>query len=110
MSALLVGAGVAVGIAFVGSVPTWLLVMVLAVPAVVAIGVIAAVIRQARSDPAGLMLGQITGTEYESIRRLTLGDSSRGERVEDVVAGFSIQSPGQVPSSAQVDPAREEST
>ncbi|WP_431835922.1 hypothetical protein [Cellulomonas sp. Y8] len=37
-------------------------------------------------DPAKLMLGQITGSEYASIQSVTLGDSSRGERVATVAA------------------------
>jgi hypothetical protein len=36
-------------------------------------------------DPSKLMLGQITGTEYADIHRITLGDSdSGGRRVEAV--------------------------
>jgi hypothetical protein len=32
------------------------------------------------TDPSRLMLGQITGTEYANIRRITLGDSDSGRR------------------------------
>jgi hypothetical protein len=35
-------------------------------------------------DPSRLMLGQISGRDYAEIQKVTLGDSSSGERVESV--------------------------
>jgi hypothetical protein len=35
-------------------------------------------------DPSKLMLGQISGRDYAEIQKITLGDSSSGERVESV--------------------------
>jgi hypothetical protein len=35
-------------------------------------------------DPSKLMLGQISGRDYAEIQKVTLGDSSSGERVESV--------------------------
>lgn len=78
---VVVTAGVAVAIALVGDSLT-LVAIILAFIALFAIGLVVTVMRQTARDPSALMLGEITGTEYEAIRRLTLGDSSAGERVE----------------------------
>jgi len=75
-----------VSIALVGSDLEWLIVVILGVAVVVITGIAIAVLRQTRRDPAGLMLGQITGSEYARIRQLTLGDSKTGERLTTVGA------------------------
>jgi hypothetical protein len=80
MSGLVAGVGVLVAVELIGSRSSWLIGPVLLVVGVVLIGVIRAVLKQAQSNPAGLMLGQVTGDEYRQIRGLTLGDSSGGER------------------------------
>lgn len=45
-----------------------------------AVLLIGAVFTLTLKDPSKLMLGQVTGTEYAEIQRVTLGDSSSGER------------------------------
>jgi hypothetical protein len=39
----------------------------------------------ALKDPSKLMLGQISGRDYAEIQKITLGDSSSGERVERMI-------------------------
>jgi hypothetical protein len=75
------GGVVVLCVALVDSESSWLIMPLIAVALVVAIGAMVAVFRRAGTDPAGLLLTHVTGPEYESIRRLTLGDSSAGEHV-----------------------------
>ncbi len=106
MSSLVTTGAVVGAIALIRSGAAALGVVVLGVGALILTGVIIAVIRQAQKDPAGLMLGQITGAEYEAIRRLTMGDSSHGERVETFASGGILE--GQVTAStAEVEPVEE---
>lgn len=49
---------------------------------------IGAVLLIALLDPMKLMLGQVGGDEYIAHRRLTLGDSTSGERVANVVVAL----------------------
>lgn len=108
MSTLIMSAAVVISVAFIESDSSAIAVSIIGVAALVVVTIIVAVIRQARSDPAGLMLGQITGSEYEAIRRLTLGDSAEGERVETVTTGFVIDGEATPAALAEVDP-REDS-
>jgi hypothetical protein len=52
---------------------------------VAAIGIICLVLRMCWKDPSKLMLGQITGRDYALIQRLTLGDSTSGDKSSDIV-------------------------
>jgi hypothetical protein len=70
----------------------------LLVVAVIFVWLLAAVIRQAKSDPAGLMLGQVTGDEYQRIRALNMGDSSGGERT--VVGPVQVTDPDAIEATA----------
>jgi hypothetical protein len=89
-------AAVAFTVALVGTRSSWLIGFIVAYVGLTGVGLLIAVMRQASKDPTGLQVGQLTGSEYESIRRLTLGDSSSGERIEilrpsgdDVIDGTS---------------------
>jgi hypothetical protein len=73
-------AAVGVTYALVDSGSSSLVPYVLAFIGLLAVGLIVAVLAIAWKDTSRLMLGQITGSEYESIRRLTMGNSSTGER------------------------------
>jgi hypothetical protein len=84
---------VVVCVAAIDSELDWLVLPLMILAVVIAVGVMAGVFFRAGTDPAGLMLTQVTGPEYESIQRLTLGSSTEGERVElvhgpsDILAG-----------------------
>lgn len=54
---------------------------VLAVPALACLAMLRTVLQRSDTNPEGLMLGQVTGSEYARIRRVTQGDSSLGEVV-----------------------------
>ncbi len=82
MFTVVVSGAVAVTIALGGTKSSWLIPIVLSFVAVVTVGLLIGVMKQAARDPASLMLGQITGDEYQSIRRLTMGSSSTGEYLE----------------------------
>jgi hypothetical protein len=75
-----VGAGVLFAIEAIGTRSGWLVGPVLFTVALLVFGIVIGVFRQADRNPAGLMLGQVTGDEYRQIRELTLGDSAGGER------------------------------
>ncbi len=51
------------------------------------VALVGGVLTLAVLDPSKLMLGQVTGTEYAEIQRVTLGDSRTGERTAAVVSG-----------------------
>lgn len=53
-----------------------------------AVLLIGAVFTLTVKDPSKLMLGQVTGTEYAEIQRVTLGDSSSGERTATLLPGM----------------------
>jgi uncharacterized membrane protein len=63
----------------------YLVPIVLAVFIAIFLFVLISVMIIALKDPSKLMLGQISGSDYAEIQRMTLGDSSSGERVESVV-------------------------
>jgi hypothetical protein len=79
-------AAVAFVVALAGTGSSWLIGFIVAYVGITGVGLLIGVMRQAAKDPTGLQVGQLTGSEYASIRRLTLGDSSSGERVEIVRA------------------------
>lgn len=64
---------------------------VLAFDAFITIALIVAVIAIAWKDPTRLMLGEVSATEYEAIKRLHLGDDLRGERRAQVIGASAIQ-------------------
>lgn len=86
----LTAAAVACIIALVGTGSSWLIGFIALYIGITGIGLLIAVMRQASKDPTGLQVGQLTGSEYESIRRLTLGDSSSGERIEILRPGEDV--------------------
>lgn len=71
---------VAVGLLVRANGPEGTVVGVLIFGGVIATLLITAVFVLTVLDPSKLMLGQVTGTEYAEIQRVTLGDSSTGER------------------------------
>jgi hypothetical protein len=89
---------VAVSIPLISNHIVWLVGVMLLVVAVIFVWLLAAVIRQAKSDPAGLMLGQVTGDEYHRIRALNMGDSSGGERT--VVGPVQVTDPDAIEATA----------
>lgn len=105
----LTAAAVACTIALVGTGSSWLIGFIIAYVGITGVGLLIAVMRQASRDPTGLQVGQLTGSEYESIRRLTLGDSSSGERVEilrpgdDVIEGSTTEE-----AAREIEPRTEE--
>lgn len=97
-SAMTVAAVVLV-VALVGTDSSWLIGFIVAYLGITGVGLLIAVMRQAAKDASGLQVGQLTGSEYESLRRLTLGDSATGERTAtlpragDVVEGTATEDP-----------------
>jgi hypothetical protein len=53
---------------------------ILGFDALITVALGAAILVITWKDPSRLMLGQLTGREYESIRRLHMGDDQIGER------------------------------
>jgi hypothetical protein len=100
---------VAAIVALVGTGSSWLIGFVVLYVGITGVGLLVAVMRQAAKDPTGLQVGQLTGSEYESIRRLTLGDSSSGERIEilrpgdDLIEGSATEG-----STLEIEPRTEE--
>ncbi len=79
-----------VAVALVGTGSAWLIGLILLAVWLTGIGLLVGVMRQASKDPTGLQVGQLSGSEYESLRRLTLGDSLAGEHVEGLGGGDTI--------------------
>ncbi len=105
----LTAAAVAFTIALVGTGSSWLIGFIVAYVGIIGVGLLIAVMRQASKDPTGLQVGQLTGSEYESIRRLTLGDSSSGERIEVLRPGEDIIEGGTTEGSTrEIGPRTEE--
>lgn len=69
-------------VALIGSDSAWLIIPLMVLIIVIAVVTMIGVFFRADTNPAGLMLTNVSGPEYEAIQRLTLGSSSEGERVE----------------------------
>lgn len=91
IATILLSAFVVVGVALVSAGEPILGLACVGAAGLVVVGIVIAVFRQTKSDPAGLMLGQVNASEYRSIRRLTQGDSLTGEQVEMVAEGFVVE-------------------
>jgi hypothetical protein len=85
MYGALIGGSAAVIIGLVASSSDEYIPFVLAFAALVTLALGCAVIIIAWKDPSRLMLGQVTASEYATIRRLHLGDDKQGEHVGRVV-------------------------
>jgi hypothetical protein len=70
----------------------WLIGPILLFVALGTVGLLAAVLYFARKDPTPLVLGQITGGEFNEHRRITQGDSLRGERILTSKAPLEVES------------------
>lgn len=76
---------VVVSVALIKTEYAWLVMPLMGIAVIFAAVTMFGVFRRAATNPAGLMLGSVSGPEYESIQRtLVLGDSSRGTREEPI--------------------------
>lgn len=60
----------------------WLIVPILLFFAVGVVVLVAVVLRLAQKDPTPLVLGEMTGEDWIAHKRLIMGDSQRGDRLE----------------------------
>lgn len=72
----------------------WLIAPILAFVGLGTIALLIAVLYFARKDPTPLVLGQITGGEFNEHRRITQGDSLHGERI--LIPGAPEEAPVEV--------------
>jgi hypothetical protein len=82
---VLISGSVVVVIAMVGSDSDGPIPWILLFDALITMALGAAILVITWKDPSRLMLGQLTGREYESIRRLHVGDDKAGEHQKPVV-------------------------